>query len=181
MSFPTFYNKLPQTSDKKYLLFDSKIGLVLIDARTKKVILKFVNRSDKSRDMLNFVTNSTFTDVVENAGRGMDESVKVNLYSLKLRKKVAQSYPVESDWCDSNHQLLRTYVSPDARLLIFEIHSTNNLNISNLTFFKIDFPTVKNPDLKYAVHFIKNLNVDYCYSSEDIIYRYTFFCEPVFL
>ena len=181
-SYTDFFNKLPQSLDKKYFMFDSKIGLVLIDARTKKSIIKFVNRKHRSRNMLNFVTNSTFTDVVDNSRQGKeDESAKIVLYSLKLRKKVAQSYPVESDWCDSNRELLRTYVSPDARLLVFETHSVNNLNISCLTFFKIDFPTVRNPEQKYAVHFIDSLGFCHSKCGPRFAYSHIFFCEPVFL
>jgi hypothetical protein len=65
----------------------------LIDLRTKKKLMNTKNfeKEHKSRRIINFVTNSTFTDVVQL--NEYSKRLRINLYSLKLRKKVAQSYP----------------------------------------------------------------------------------------
>ena len=105
------------------------------------------NHARDSRKMINFATKSTFTEILDHC----KYSLKVVLHSLKLRKEVAMSYPFEGDWSDSNKQLWRTWISPDARLLTIEIYSTNREGISDLVFLKIDFPTQKNPKMLYGV------------------------------
>jgi hypothetical protein len=62
-NFPDYFNTLTQSIDKKYLLTSD----YLLDARTKKKLLKpceFVNKFS-SRGVINFATNSTFTDIVQ--------------------------------------------------------------------------------------------------------------------
>ena len=142
---------------------------------------KNFEKEHKSRRIINFVTNSTFTDVVQL--NEYSKRLRINLYSLKLRKKVAQSYPFQGDYNDADFQALRSYTSPDAKLLIVEMYFTNTLQCGFQFLFKIDFPTANNPLRNYGVQFVEiiNENVQNYVEKNTHYIKRLFFCAPVFL